>query len=65
MEFDSDSRAMALGLVIGWMDRPGHRANIPDPDARRTGVGVAIIGEPEHGWTHETVFATQDFSACR
>ena len=42
VEFDSDSRAMAHGLVLGWMDSPGHRANILDRDARRIGVGVAI-----------------------
>ena len=65
VEFDSDSRAMALGLVMGWMDSPGHRANILDRDARRIGVGVAIAEVPENGWTHETVFATQNFSACR
>ena len=65
VEFDSDSRAMALGLVKGLMESPGHRANILDRDARRIGVGVAITEAPENGWTHETVFATQNFSACR
>ena len=65
VEFDSDSRAMAFGLVMGWMDSPGHRANILDRDARRIGVGVAITEAPENGWTHETVFATQNFSGCR
>ena len=64
VEFDSDSRAMALGLVMGWMDSLGHRANILDRDARRIGVGVAIAEVPENGWTHETVFATQNFSTC-
>ena len=64
-EFDADSRAMARGLVRGWMESPGHRANILDGDARRIGVGVAIVESPENGWTHETVFATQNFSACR
>ena len=65
VEFDSDSRAMALGLVEGWMESPGHRANILDREARKIGVGVAITEAPENGWTHETVFATQNFSACR
>ena len=65
IEFDSDSRSMALGLVKGWMNSPGHRANILDRDARRIGVGVAITEAPDNGWTHETVFATQNFSECR
>ena len=64
-EFEANSRAMAYGLVRGWMESPGHRANILDEDARRIGVGVAIVESPEYGWTHETVFATQNFSACR
>ena len=63
--FDSDSRAMAHGLVMGWMGSPGHRANILDRDARKIGVGVAITEAPDNGWTHETVFATQNFSECR
>ncbi len=65
VEFDSDSRAMALGLVRGWMESPGHRANILDGESRKIGVGMAITEAPENGWTHETVFATQNFSGCR
>ncbi len=56
---------MAVALVQGWMDSPGHRANILDRDARRIGVGVAIEERQQHGYITETVYATQNFSACR
>ena len=65
VEFDADSHAMALGLVRGWMESPGHRANILDGESRKTGVGVAISEAPDNGWTHETVFAAQNFCGCR
>ena len=65
VEFDSDSRAMARGLIVGWMNSPGHRTNILDRESRKIGVGVAISEAPDNGWTHETVFATQNFSGCR
>ena len=35
------------------------------PEARRFGVGLAVKIESEHGYTTETVYATQNFSACR
>ena len=65
--FHSD-QTMALALVRGWMNSPGHRRNILDSSARRIGVGVAI---QEHqiarsdGLHQETVFATQNFSSCQ
>lgn len=59
-----DSEAMAQSLVQGWMRSPGHRENILDADARRIGVGVAIQESLEYGYVSETVFATQNFSAC-
>ena len=62
--FHIDSQAMAGGLVEGWMNSPGHRANILDSDARRLGVGVAIAESTKSGWVQETVFATQNFSKC-
>ena len=55
---------MAVALVQGWMDSPGHRNNILDRDARRIGVGVAIQETSEYGYVSETVWATQNFSAC-
>ena len=63
--FDEDSKAMAFGLVEGWMNSPGHRENILDGDSRRIGVGVAILQEEEYGYADEIVFATQNFSACK
>ena len=55
---------MAVALVQGWMDSPGHRANILDWDARRIGVGVVIEERQQYGYITETVYATQNFSAC-
>ena len=63
-EYHRDSEAMAWSLVQGWMRSPGHRENILDADARRIGVGVAIQEMIEYGFVSETVFATQNFSAC-
>ena len=62
--FHIDSHTMARGLVDGWMNSPGHRANILDSRARRVGVGVAIPESTKSGWIEETVFATQNFSQC-
>ena len=64
IDYDRDAEAMARGLVQGWMSSPGHRENILDSDARRIGVGVAIWELSEYGYVSETVFATQNFSAC-
>jgi len=61
-------QAMALALIRGWMNSPGHRRNILASSARRIGIGVAI---QEHeiarsaGLRQETVFATQNFSSCQ
>ena len=60
-----DDREMAVALVKDWMRSPSHRANILDSEARRIGVGLAVKEKLEHGYTTETVFATQNFSACR
>ena len=55
---------IAKALVQGWMDSPGHRRNILEPEARRIGAGVAITPGKRHGlpWGH--VWATQNFSQC-
>ena len=58
------SREAAHSLVEGWMNSPGHRANIMDHDSRRIGVGVAVEMSENHGWTQETLYATQNFSSC-
>ena len=41
--------------VQGWLDSPGHRANILDRDVTQTGVGVAYDSE------HDTYYFTQLF----
>ena len=61
----SDAKQAARGLVQGWMDSPGHRANILDRDSRRIGVGVATELSNKYGWTLETLYATQNFSNCK
>ena len=63
--FVRDAEAMAYALVEGWMNSPGHRANILDRDSRRIGVGVAVQHYEKYGYVDEVVFATQNFSGCR
>ena len=58
------SSEMARALVDGWINSPGHRRNILDPDATRIGVGIYIEQSIEHGYVSETVWATQNFSEC-
>ena len=61
----TDAKDAARSLVQGWMNSPGHRANILDRDSRRIGVGVAVELSDKHGWALETLYATQNFSSCR
>ena len=63
--YELDSKAMARGLVEQWMDSPGHRENILDRESHKIGVGVAVAEQVEYGYVSETVYATQNFSACR
>jgi len=35
----------AAWVVELWMDSPGHRKNLLDPQLRVTGVGVAVVGD--------------------
>ena len=65
VDYDRDAEEAARGLVQGWMSSPGHRENILDRDSRRIGVGIAIQEEPEYGYVSETIYATQNFSACK
>ena len=41
----------AAEVVDGWMDSPGHRANILNPDVRQIGVGFTVGGELGTMWT--------------
>lgn len=60
-----DAKEAARELVQGWMNSPGHRENILDREAHRLGVGIAIQEVPENGYVSETIYATQNFSACK
>lgn len=52
-------------VVTGWLNSPGHRANIMNPALREIGAGYATTSMPPyfHYWTH--VFATPDASVGR
>ncbi len=43
-------------VVDGWMNSPGHRANILSPDVRQIGIGFATGGEYGNMWVQ--VFGT-------
>ena len=60
----SDEEMARDYIVSGWLVSPGHRANILDSDARRIGVGIAIEEASRGEYQDETVYATQNFSAC-
>ncbi len=56
---DASGENVAFGpdvenLVNGWMQSPGHRANILDPKYNATGIGVAVRGME--------LWAVQDFA---
>ncbi len=58
-KFDHDS-----ALVQGWMDSPGHRANILKPDFREIGVGLVYgLYEGKNTWLAVQEFGTPK-SAC-
>lgn len=55
----------AQALVQAWMNSPGHRANILDPQNTRFGVGIHTeIEEEDLGVINEQIYATQNFSGC-
>jgi len=47
------SKATPEAVMVGWMDSPGHRANILNPDFCDIGVGYAYISHSTYGhyWT--------------
>ena len=51
------ARAVTREAAKGWMNSPGHRENILDPDSVRIGIGV-------YGYAYAW-YATQNFSACK
>jgi uncharacterized protein YkwD len=58
-------QADPVTVVEGWLNSPGHRANIMNPALREIGAGFAIAPTSSylHFWTH--VFATPDASVGR
>lgn len=54
-----------VSVVQGWLNSPGHRANIMNPSLRAIGAGYAYTVTPpyHHYWTH--VFATPDPASGR
>ncbi|AJW71224.1 CAP domain-containing protein [Nitrosopumilus adriaticus] len=50
----ADEEAIAKEIIDGWMDSPGHRANILEKKYDRIGVGVSINSD-------EVVYSTQNF----
>ena len=52
-------------VVEGWLNSPGHRANIMNPELREIGAGYAVTTASPyfHYWTH--VLATPDASVER
>jgi uncharacterized protein YkwD len=48
-----DAREFARQAVEGWLQSPGHRKNILDPQYNASGIGVALVGG--------TAYATQVF----
>ena len=40
--------SIASGVVAGWMDSPGHRRNILNPDYSREGIGAFLSFEKNH-----------------
>ena len=50
----------AASVVQGWMDSPGHRANILDSSARHIGIGQAFESGSTYGtyWTNDFGSAT-------
>ena len=55
-EFSTDADDLALEIVTGWMNSPGHRANILRPESTHLGVGVSQ--------TSDQIYATQVFTSA-
>ena len=65
-KFYGSAQDAARAIVTGWMNSPGHRANIMNAGYQRFGVGVAVdaVKVTKYGWTSEDFFSTQNFSRC-
>lgn len=55
-----DVHDFAQDAVSGWMNSPGHRKNILNPDFTHTGIGIATIARDGKGYMYATqVFITR------
>lgn len=64
---ESEGLFLADVAVKGWMNSPGHRANILDPTFTELGVGVVAMVEPSNDSTPgdfpwHLIYATQNFA---
>lgn len=48
----------AFTAHIGWVNSPGHRENMLDPDFESLGVGVRYVSDSEYGWYYTQNFYT-------
>jgi uncharacterized protein YkwD len=54
----SGSYATPAEILNGWMNSPGHRANILNRRFREVGIGIAL-GAPEGSWDEAATYATE------
>ncbi|GHU57064.1 hypothetical protein FACS189411_09520 [Bacteroidia bacterium] len=59
--FDYSYREFAKIVVEGWMNSPGHRANILNPDFEYLGCGCAKYEQKENGYSMLCFKLTQNF----
>jgi uncharacterized protein YkwD/uncharacterized protein YegL len=59
--FDYSYREFAKIVIEGWMNSPGHRANILNPDFEYLGCGCAKYEQKENGYSMLCFKLTQNF----
>lgn len=64
LAWGSGELATPRSTVAGWMDSPGHRANILQPAFRQLGVGIAV-GAPARGVSGPAATYVSDFGVRR
>jgi uncharacterized protein YkwD len=61
------SLATPRAITAAWMNSPGHRANVLEPDYREIGIGVALgtPGAGADGATYTSDFGARDSAVVR
>lgn len=54
-------KSLAIKIVQGWMNSPGHRANILNKQFNFVGFGCALHKKMQHGVEFDYVLCTQNF----